>query len=82
MSTVEHVEREFFNLFIGVGRGELMPYGSFYLTGFLHERPLARLREDLKQARHRAHRRQCRAGRSRRHTVRDYGRAGGWRLRQ
>jgi TorA maturation chaperone TorD len=43
----ERVQREFFDLFIGVGRGELMPYGSFYLTGFLHERPLARLREDL-----------------------------------
>ena len=46
-ATVEQVEREFFNLFIGVGRGELMPYGSYYLTGFLHERPLARLRDDL-----------------------------------
>ena len=46
-TTTEKVEREFFNLFIGVGRGELMPYGSYYLTGFLHERPLARLREDL-----------------------------------
>ena len=43
----ERIEREFFNLFIGLGRGELMPYGSYYLTGFLHERPLARLREDL-----------------------------------
>jgi TorA maturation chaperone TorD len=43
----ERVAREFFDLFIGVGRGELMPYGSYYLTGFLHERPLARLREDL-----------------------------------
>ena len=41
------IEREFFNLFIGVGRGELLPYGSYYLTGFLNERPLARLREDL-----------------------------------
>jgi len=41
------VEREYFNLFIGIGRGEVMPYGSYYLTGFLHERPLARLREDL-----------------------------------
>jgi len=41
------VEREFFDLFIGIGRGELLPYGSYYLTGFLHERPLARLREDL-----------------------------------
>jgi TorA maturation chaperone TorD len=45
--TVDKVEREFFNLFIGLGRGELLPYGSYYLTGFLHERPLARLRADL-----------------------------------
>lgn len=45
--SVERAEREFFNLFIGVGRSELMPYGSYYLTGFLHERPLARLRDDL-----------------------------------
>ena len=46
-TTAEKIEREFFDLFIGLGRGELMPYGSYYLTGFLHERPLARLREDL-----------------------------------
>jgi len=45
--TVQQVEREYFDLFIGIGRGELMPYGSYYLTGFLHERPLARLRGDL-----------------------------------
>jgi TorA maturation chaperone TorD len=38
---------EYFDLFIGLGRGELLPYGSYYLTGFLHERPLARLRDDL-----------------------------------
>lgn len=43
----EAVSREFFDLFVGVGRGELLPYGSYYLTGFLHERPLARVREDL-----------------------------------
>jgi TorA maturation chaperone TorD len=41
------VAREYFDLFIGVGRGELLPYGSYYLTGFLHERPLARLRADF-----------------------------------
>jgi TorA maturation chaperone TorD len=46
-TTAERVEREYFNLFIGLGRGELLPYGSYYLTGFLHERPLARLRERL-----------------------------------
>jgi TorA maturation chaperone TorD len=44
---VERVSREYFDLFIGLGRGELMPYGSYYLTGFLHDRPLARLRDDL-----------------------------------
>jgi TorA maturation chaperone TorD len=44
---VERVEREYFDLFIGLGRGELLPYASYYLTGFLHERPLARLRDDL-----------------------------------
>jgi TorA maturation chaperone TorD len=43
----DNVQNEFFALFIGIGRGELLPYGSYYLTGFLHERPLARLREDL-----------------------------------
>ncbi len=46
-TSVDRVEREFFDLFIGIGRGELVPYGSYYLTGFLNERPLARLRDDL-----------------------------------
>ncbi len=46
-TSAELAEREYFNLFIGLGRGELLPYGSYYLTGFLHERPLARLREHL-----------------------------------
>jgi len=46
-TTVERVEREYFDLFIGLGRGELLPYGSYYLSGFLHERPLARLRAHL-----------------------------------
>ena len=48
-TTPELCDREFFNLFIGVGRGELLPYASYYLTGFLHERPLADLRGDLMQ---------------------------------
>ena len=43
------LEREHFNLFIGVGRGELMPYASWYLTGFLNERPLADLRAALRR---------------------------------
>jgi len=41
------VKREFFDLFVGLGRGELLPYASYYLTGFLNERPLARVRKDL-----------------------------------
>ncbi|RXH02339.1 molecular chaperone TorD family protein [Bradyrhizobium zhanjiangense] len=41
------VEREYFDLFVGLGRGELLPYASYYLTGFLNERPLSRLRGDL-----------------------------------
>lgn len=43
----EQVKREFFDLFVGVGRGELMPYGSYYVTGTLHAAPLAQLRADL-----------------------------------
>ena len=43
----EAAEREFNRLFIGVGRGELMPFASFYMTGFLNEKPLAALREDM-----------------------------------
>ncbi|WP_099827289.1 TorD/DmsD family molecular chaperone [Oceaniglobus indicus] len=38
---------EFNALFIGLGRGELLPYASYYLTGFLNEKPLARLRADM-----------------------------------
>jgi TorA maturation chaperone TorD len=39
---------EYQDLFIGVGRGEMVPYGSWYLTGFLMEKPLARLRDELR----------------------------------
>jgi TorA maturation chaperone TorD/DNA-binding transcriptional regulator YdaS (Cro superfamily) len=46
-TTAETESREFFRLFVGVGRGELLPYGSYYLTGFLHERPLAKVRDDM-----------------------------------
>ena len=43
----QRVQREFHDLFIGLGRGELLPFASYYITGFLHERPLADLRGDL-----------------------------------
>ncbi|SFQ35815.1 chaperone TorD involved in molybdoenzyme TorA maturation [Roseivivax halotolerans] len=47
-SSPKDVEREFNKLFIGLGRGELLPYASYYLTGFLNEKPLATLRQDLR----------------------------------
>ncbi len=45
----EAADTEFHDLFIGVTRGELLPYGSYYLTGFLNEKPLASLRADLRK---------------------------------
>ena len=41
------VREEFHDLFVGLGSGELVPYGSYYLTGFLNEKPLAKLRIDM-----------------------------------
>jgi TorA maturation chaperone TorD len=46
-TTAASVADEYFELFIGIGRGELVPYASYYLTGFLNEKPLARLRGDM-----------------------------------
>lgn len=43
------VADEYQELFIGIGRGELVPYGSWYATGFLMEKPLAELRVDLRR---------------------------------
>lgn len=42
------VEDEYQDLFIGIGHGEVVPFGSWYLTGSLMEMPLAHLRHDLK----------------------------------
>jgi len=46
-ATAEDVEQEFNALFIGLSEGELTPYASYYLTGFLYEKPLADLRSDM-----------------------------------
>jgi len=43
------LKHEYDTLFIGLGRGEVVPYGSWYLTGFLMEQPLAELRNDLRR---------------------------------
>ena len=45
----ESICREYSDLFIGMGRGELVPYGSYYLTGFLNEKPLAKLRNAMRE---------------------------------
>lgn len=45
--TLDEARDEYDALFQGVGKPEIFLYGSFYLTGFLNERPLAALREDL-----------------------------------
>jgi TorA maturation chaperone TorD len=45
--TPKAAAEEYHELFIGVPRGELLPYASYYLTGFLYERPLAKLRVDM-----------------------------------
>lgn len=42
------LEDEYHDLFIGLGRGEVVPFGSWHLTGFLMEQPLSDLRDDLK----------------------------------
>jgi len=44
----ESLDDEYHALFVGVGRGEVMPYGSWQLTGFLMDKPLSDLRDDLR----------------------------------
>jgi TorA maturation chaperone TorD len=43
------LRHEYDTVFVGLGRGEVVPYGSWYLTGFLMEKPLAELRSDLRR---------------------------------
>jgi TorA maturation chaperone TorD len=45
--SVGAVADEFQTLFVGLTEGELRPYASYYLTGFLYEKPLADLRRDM-----------------------------------
>ncbi len=46
-TTLKSLKEEYQDLFVGLGRGELLPFCSYYLTGFLNEKPLARLRNDM-----------------------------------
>lgn len=43
----EDVEAEYTTLFLGVGKPDILLYGSYHLTGFLNEKPLVTLRDDL-----------------------------------
>jgi TorA maturation chaperone TorD len=45
--TCEGVDSEYQALFGGVGKPEVYLFGSHYLSGFLNDKPLARLRTDL-----------------------------------
>jgi TorA maturation chaperone TorD len=46
--SLPEIDDEYHVLFVGLGRGELVPYASWYLTGFLMEKPLGELRRDLR----------------------------------
>jgi len=48
-TTVQAAADEYEALFQGVGKPEILPYGSYYLAGALNERPLVRLRDDLRE---------------------------------
>jgi TorA maturation chaperone TorD len=45
----DKVAREYFDLFVGLGGGLLLPYSSHYLTGGLYGRPLVRVRDALQR---------------------------------
>ena len=47
--TDDEIQSEFSTLFGGMGKPEVYLYGSHFLSGFLNEKPLARLRTDLDQ---------------------------------
>ena len=74
-TTAERVEREYFDLFIGLGRGELLPYGSYYLTGSCTSGRWRGCASDLARLGIERAEGQCRAGGSRGDPVRDHGRA-------
>jgi len=46
-TSLEAAQEEYDVLFQGVGKPEVFLYGSYYLAGFLNEKPLALLRTDL-----------------------------------
>jgi TorA maturation chaperone TorD len=47
-ASAEQVEREYVDLFAGLGQNGLFPYASHYRAGALYGRPLADLRDELR----------------------------------
>ena len=47
--TPDALDDEYQALFVGVGRPPVMLFGSFYMAGFMNEKPLAELRGDLQR---------------------------------
>src|SRR5258706_5723443 len=43
----EVLHDEYESVFVGVGRAPVLLYGSYYMAGFMMEKPLAALRDDL-----------------------------------
>lgn len=48
-TTAEQADDEYTELFIGVGKPEVFLYGSYYQAGFMNEKPLVVLRNDLRR---------------------------------
>ncbi len=48
VADLETLDDEFHDLFVGLGRGEILPYASWYATGMLMDKPLSLVRQDLK----------------------------------
>ncbi len=63
------VEREYFDLFIGIGRGELLPYGSYYLSGLPARAPAGAAARRSCSHRRRAQRRRGGTGGPRRNSM-------------
>ena len=67
------ISREYFDLFVGVSRGELLPYVSYYLTGFLLRAPAGPRPRGFPAARHRGRRGAQRTRGPHRDAVRGHG---------
>lgn len=44
----EEVADDYWQLLVGLGRGKVVPYGSWHISGGMMDKPLAQLRDDLR----------------------------------